>query len=129
TRDEDCGKDDAGNTMPGSCDVSLAVGKRKCLSPISATNLYELATSNYLAGGGSGFRVLQRNTTQFDTKIQQRDALIDYMRQGKPCGYDKTFDNAEHLKPCSADDDCKDQGGGVGAFVCACPGGSDVQVN
>ena len=54
-----------------------------CLSRIKPTNLYELATSNYLAGGGSGFRVLQRNTTQFDTKIQQRDALIDYLRAGQ----------------------------------------------
>jgi 5'-nucleotidase/UDP-sugar diphosphatase len=36
--------------------------------------------------GGSGFRVLQRNTTQFDTQIQQRDALIDYIRAGPPCG-------------------------------------------
>ena len=39
-----------------------------------------------IAGGGSGFRVLQRNTTQFDTGIQQRDALIDYIRAGAPCG-------------------------------------------
>ena len=75
-----------------------------CLSLISPTNLYELATSNYLAGGGSGFRVLQRNTTQFDTKVQQRDALIDYLRTGKPCGYDPVANQTpDGLKACVMD--------------------------
>ncbi|MBL8605919.1 MAG: bifunctional metallophosphatase/5'-nucleotidase [Myxococcales bacterium] len=102
--------------LPGQCDRSRSdVGL--CLSPIRPTNLYELATSNYLAGGGSGFRVLQRNTTQFDTKVQQRDALIDYLRAGKPCGYDKNAGTPEGLKACSTDQDC-----GVAGFVCACPG-------
>ena len=81
-------------------------------------NLYELATSNYLAGGGSGFRVLQRNTTQFDTKIQQRDALIDYLRSGKPCGYDPAANETpDGLKACAMDDDCGDP-----TLVCSCPG-------
>jgi 5'-nucleotidase len=119
TADTDCPKDEVtGAVMPGSCDTSLPVGVRKCLQPISQTNLYELATSNYLANGGSGFRVLQRNTTQFDTKIQQRDALIDYIRQGKPCGYKKDFPTKEGLKACATDTDCTSEGD----FVCACPG-------
>ncbi|MRG96489.1 bifunctional metallophosphatase/5'-nucleotidase [Polyangium spumosum] len=65
----------------GSCDVEGGV----CWQPFDSLASYELATSNYLAGGGSGFRVLQRNTTQFDTQIQQRDALVDYIRAGEPC--------------------------------------------
>src|SRR5439155_6727983 len=72
------------------------------------------ATSNYLAAGGSGFRVLQRNTTQFDTGVQQRDALIDYIRAGKPCGSDKDG----NLHGCHKDTDCAGVGDG---FVCACP--------
>lgn len=95
----------------GSCDV----GTGFCWQAIEPIASYELATSNYLAGGGSGFRVLQRNTTQFDTQIQQRDALIDYMRGGQPCG----VDGEGELIGCATDDDCT---GALGeGFVCACP--------
>ncbi len=44
---------------------------------------YKLATNDYIAAGGSGFRVLKRNTTQFNTGISLRDALIDYMELNK----------------------------------------------
>jgi len=118
--DGDC-TDADGAVRPGSCDPTV----KKCLSSISPTNLYELATSNYLAGGGSGFRVLQRNTTQFDTKIQQRDALVDYLRQGKPCGYKATAKTQEGLKACSSDPDCASEGD----FVCACPAHAKSVVN
>ena len=112
-----------GPGVPGICDKTAFIPGHPspeglCLSLISPTNLYELATSNYLAGGGSGFRVLQRNTTQFDTKVQQRDALIDYMRQGKPCGYDPATNlTPDGLKNCGVDGDCGDSN-----FVCSCPG-------
>lgn len=36
---------------------------------------YELATNNYIAHGGSGFEVLERNTTQQDTGISIRDVV------------------------------------------------------
>jgi 5'-nucleotidase len=115
--DDQCAPDPK-HPLPGSC--SKATGRQNglCLSEIQPTNLYELATSTYLAGGGSGFRVLQRNTTQFDTKIQQRDALIDYLRQGKPCGYDAKNNTPEGLKACSIDKDCD------ALSVCSCPGHS-----
>ncbi|MDB4996531.1 MAG: 5-nucleotidase, partial [Myxococcaceae bacterium] len=134
TNDAECAGDD-GVVHPGHCDVN---GSLRCFSRISDTNLYELATSNYLAGGGSGFRTLQRNTTQFDTKVQQRDALIDYLRQGKPCGFklktdDKgkpvipktpLFPTAEGLKACATDGDCASEGDN---FACACPNPSLTQ--
>ncbi len=135
--DSDCPQqtnpDGTKSVMAGSCDTQIT---HKCSSPIAPTNLYELATSNYLAGGGSGFRVLQRNTTQFDTLIEQRDALIDYLRQGKPCGFKyvtnpdgtiqtnadgslkQMFNTAEGLKACTSDSDCSTEGD----FVCACAG-------
>jgi 5'-nucleotidase/UDP-sugar diphosphatase len=94
----------------GACDVEAHV----CYQPIEPIASYELATSNYLAQGGSGFRVLQRNTTQFDTQVQQRDALIDFIRSGAPCGSDKDG----NLASCSTDSDCADVGEG---YVCACP--------
>jgi 5'-nucleotidase len=112
TNDSECP-----DALPGQCDLSGPRGL--CLSSIKKTNRYEFATSNYLATGGSGFRVLQRNTTQVDTKVQQRDALIDYLRAGRPCGYDKNAGTADGLRACANDGDC----GGEG-FVCACAGNS-----
>jgi 5'-nucleotidase / UDP-sugar diphosphatase len=107
-----------GPGLPGICDKTGGKADGLCLSLISKTNLYELATSNYLAGGGSGFRVLQRNTTQVDTKVQQRDALIDYLRQGKPCGWNPALNQTpDGLKACASDPDCGDPN-----QVCSCPG-------
>lgn len=42
---------------------------------------YELATNDYIAGGGSGFEVLKRNTTQVDTGISIRDAVKQSITQ------------------------------------------------
>lgn len=102
--------DDCPSKRTGSCDVETA----QCWQPIDPIGSYELATSNYLAAGGSGYRVLQRNTTQYDTKIQQRDALIDYIRAGAPCGADAEG----KLTSCQTDADCAGVGEG---FTCACP--------
>jgi 5'-nucleotidase/UDP-sugar diphosphatase len=121
-RDAMCSDDPVNRPLPGSCATSVNpdTGERRktglCLSPIKPTNLYELATSTYLAAGGSGFRVLQRNTTQVDTRIQQRDALVDYMRAGKPCGWDKLNVTQDGLKACTSDADCGSND------VCACAG-------
>ena len=118
--DADCS--DGGQILPGSCDVR---GAKRCLSLIQPTNLYELGTSTYLAQGGSGFRVLQRNTTQIDTKVQQRDALIDYMRQQQPCGWrpeDKATGRPAGLPTCGADSDCPQD------YVCSCPGQAETRI-
>jgi 5'-nucleotidase len=117
-----CARDaDCPDKLPGQCDLAggtLTTGT--CSAPLVLENVYDFATSNYLAGGGSGFRVLQRNTTQIDTKIEQRDALVDFMRNGHPCGYSSAYATPEGLAACSTDGDCS---GVVGrAFVCACPG-------
>ncbi len=117
--DAECSPD--GTVHRGQCFKATLGQPGRCQSLIAETNLYELATSNYLAGGGSGYRVLQRNTTQFDTLIQQRDALIDYLRQGRPCGYDAKQTTDEKLPPCSVDADCATAG-----FVCACAGHSNA---
>jgi len=114
--DLDC-SDDPNNPLPESCQKQEGKANGLCQSLIKETNLYELATSNYLAGGGSGFRVLQRNTTQFDTKIQQRDALIDYIRAGRPCGFNMANGTDDGLKACGTDADCGDP-----TQVCACAG-------
>lgn len=115
--DDQC-KGSDGIVHAGQCDRSGGGPDGICLSRIAKTNLYELATSTYLAGGGSGFRVLQRNTTQVDTKIQQRDALTDYLRAGKPCGWDSK-NGPDGLRVCTTDADCG------GNTVCACAGSSE----
>ena len=60
-------------------------GQRSCLygSPIIRDSSYKLAANDYIANGGSGFRILQRNTTQFNTRVSIRDALIEYI-EGLP---------------------------------------------
>jgi 5'-nucleotidase len=77
------------------------------LDAIDPEGVYELATNNYIAQGGSGYYMLQRNTTQLDSGIAQRDAVIDFIRGGKPC-----------IDPvsCTSDSDC-------GSFgTCTCNG-------
>lgn len=112
------------DAAPGSCDLRPERVRGVCMSLIRDTNRYELATSNYLAGGGSGFRVLQRNTTQLDTKVQQRDALLDYMRAGRPCLWKANAGTPDGLTACSVDADC-----GSPDAVCACARGVTLNAN
>jgi 5'-nucleotidase len=114
TTDAQCGG------LVNSCDIGISddSGLGRCRLQIDPIGSYELATSTYLAGGGSGFVVLKKNTTQLDTKIQQRDALIDWVRGGTPCGFDANAGTAEGLRACTIDSDCTAVGTG---YVCACP--------
>ena len=72
---------------------------------IEPDGVYELATNNYIAEGGSGYHMLRRNTTQQDSGVPQRDAAIAFIRAGEPC-----------MEPtsCTSDGDC----GPYGACVC-----------
>lgn len=74
---------------------------------IDPDGVYELATNNYIAEGGSGYHMLRRNTTQVDSGIPQRDSVIDFIRAGAPC---------VAPDPCSSDADCEEGG------VCVCNG-------
>ena len=74
-------------------------------------NSYKLATNDYIANGGSGFKVLKRNTTKVDTHVSLRDALMDYLRQLKVCR-----DYEVEMDICSKPDDtsqemCRNFGG------------------
>ncbi len=48
--------------------------------PLDPFGEYRVAVNDYIAQGGSGFAVLKRNTTKFNTGISLRDALVDYVR-------------------------------------------------
>ena len=49
-------------------------------NPLSPLGAYDMCTNNYMAWGGSGFRVLKRNTTKVDTGIAIREAVITYIK-------------------------------------------------
>jgi len=53
--------------------------------PLNPVAIYKVAVNDYIAKGGSGFRVLKRNTTKIDTGISLRDALIDALRKNCTC--------------------------------------------
>lgn len=58
--------------------------------PIIQNGTYKLATNDYIAGGGSGFQVLKRNTTKLNTGVSLRDALIDFAATLPACAvYEK----------------------------------------
>ena len=67
--DEDCERGGEICTATGTC---------RLLLDCNAT--YELATNDYIAGGGSGYEVLQRNTTQRNTGIAMRSSVEDYLK-------------------------------------------------
>lgn len=137
-----CNNDDECN--PGGFDAAPPATRslceptaHRCMSPLSLNASYSAAVNNYIAGGGSGFFVLQRNTTQVDTRVEQRDAVVDLVRNARPCGYDPnvTIDRNRRrgvtdralqsipaqpddgLRDCRSDSDCMDA-----AQVCACEG-------
>jgi 5'-nucleotidase len=56
-----------------------SIDETRC-RPLDPFALYRVAVNDYIANGGSGFSVLKRNTTKFNTGISLRDALIDYVR-------------------------------------------------
>ena len=117
----------AGRRLPdnleGQCDTSVSAGgPARASHPMVLTNVYDFATSNYLAAGGSGFKVLEDNTTQLNTHIEQRDALIDFIRNAPPCGYSTSYGTSQGLMACATDADCQSAQGPGTDFICACPG-------
>ncbi len=100
-----------------------------CMSPLLLNGSYSLAANDYIAAGGSGFFVLQRNTTQVNTGVQLRDALVDYVQNGVPCGYDPAVAADHRMRnPGNAnqgDDgltECQDDSLCADGYTCSCPG-------
>ncbi len=140
--DRACNNDDECNTPRGfeatpPAERSLCEpNAHRCMSPLSLNASYAAAVNNYIAGGGSGFFVLQRNTTQVDTRVEQRDAVVDLVRNARPCGYDVNVtidrnrragvtDRALQSIPAHPDDglaDCRSDSDCGGAQICACEG-------
>ena len=65
----------AGIRFTMDCAAQVALDIQINGAPLDPNGMYELATNNYIAHGGSGFEVLQRNTTQIDTDVSIRDVV------------------------------------------------------
>ncbi len=129
-RDEDCPFQ--GNTMIPSARSLCDPLSHRCMEPVNPNGSYSVAANDFIASGGSGFFVLQRNTTQVNTRVELRDAVIDYV-QGQPaCGWDFMREGAyrtahpadppradDGLLACQVDGDCAALGGD---FQCAWQG-------
>jgi len=73
-----CERDDPENPDQ-DCTFGEICSAGRCGRPVYPSESYELATNNYIAGGGSGFSVLENNTTQEDSGISMRDAVEFFM--------------------------------------------------
>jgi hypothetical protein len=73
---------------PFAYDIALGDGCRKldgtldlkACKPLDCFASYKIAVNDFISVGGSGFVVLKRNTTRFNTGISLRSALADYIR-------------------------------------------------
>ncbi|XXF75822.1 bifunctional UDP-sugar hydrolase/5'-nucleotidase [Myxococcaceae bacterium GXIMD 01537] len=71
-----CVSDQSGNRCWAHPAIDIQVNGQ----PIDPNGTYRVAVNDYIAKGGSGFRVLKRNTTRIETGISLRDSLIGYMQ-------------------------------------------------
>ena len=53
--------------------------------PLERTRSYKIAVNDYIAQGGSGFNVLKRNTTRFETGISLRDSIVGEIQSKCSC--------------------------------------------
>ena len=94
-----CGSDDCPGGAP-ACARNVHLGEDcrggnpsgpidpdRC-APIEPSGLYRVAVNDYIADGGSGFDVLERNTSKQYTDISLRDSLMDYLREQPTCDED-----------------------------------------
>ncbi len=63
----------------------------KCGKLLNPNATYKVAVNDYIAGGGSGFLMLKRNTAKYDTGISLRDALVNYLQDLDDPQYEGPF--------------------------------------
>ena len=79
------------------CDPAVVDAAHPCpCNYVTPFGSYRVAVNDYIANGGSGFTVLQRNTSKFNTGISLRDALNDFIRT-----------LPARCNDCKADSDCE----------------------
>ncbi len=69
-----------------TCPDPLTADPEGCTTvPLVADQLYEVATNDYLATGGSGFVMLRSNSTQVNTGVPIREAVLERIISGGKC--------------------------------------------
>jgi 5'-nucleotidase len=107
---DSCRPIDPNTGMPNTS-AAVDPATTPCTS-LSPDGLYRVAVNNYIAAGGSGFIVLQRNTSQQDTGVSLRDALTVYLTQqapvcdGMPTSAILDFTDTETTTKCTVGTQC-----------------------
>ena len=134
TNDADCNARGLGacakNIFLGdSCRMPDGTFKGTTCKPLDPFGEYRVAVNDYIANGGSGFAVLKRNTTKFNTGISLRDALVDYIRKlptrCDPANYTNVVgvtckDRQGETYDCTATCGCHDDASGAVRFSEKC---------
>ena len=68
--------------------------------PLNYGAVYEMATNDYMAWGGSGFEMLARNTTKVDTGISMRDAVVEFMAEHPTLP--ECFEDTTDIEDCAS---------------------------
>jgi len=81
--------------------------------PLIPEQVYEVATNDYIAKGGSGFTILKSNNTQTDTGLPLREAVLETIFTSPPC-VEQCLDRDGDLDlaGCPVYNDCLEQVGG-----------------
>jgi 2',3'-cyclic-nucleotide 2'-phosphodiesterase (5'-nucleotidase family) len=89
-------------------DPMLVTDPDKCKTiPIIQGEVYEVATNDYIAQGGSGFTILKSNNTQQDTGLPLREAVLEMIMSGGAC-LDQCVEEGG-LATCPVYNDCLGQ--------------------
>ncbi len=90
------------------CGDPTVVDKTGCARiPLDHDAVYEMATNDYIARGGSGFTVLQINNTQVITDVALRDAVLERVIRSPMCVEDcRRADGSLLLEGCVAYESC-----------------------
>jgi hypothetical protein len=93
-----------------NCSGPNIVDKSLCKkTPLNPNGMYEMATNDYIAGGGSGFTVLKINNTQVDSEVPLRDAVQEEIIRSQKCIEDcKGPDGKTKLEGCTTYRNCVD---------------------
>lgn len=76
----------AGTTLrAGTCTFAGRCDDACTRVPLDETSVYEMATNDYIARGGSGFSVLKVNNTQVVTDVALRDAVLETVIRSPLC--------------------------------------------
>ncbi len=103
-----CGTGHAENIYLTNCGDPNIEDRSLCTKePLDPDRIYEMATNDYIAEGGSGFTVLKINNTQVDTGVQLRDAVLEDIVRSPACSEEcRGPDNRLHLAGCDTYEAC-----------------------